>query len=54
VEVPLVPKEDAPLQEANGHEHPEEKLSEPVEDNVPEVTVPEVCGIVTGKDFHGW
>lgn len=47
VGVPPVPKEDAPVPAANGHDYPDEELVEPVEET-PEVAVTEVRAAVTG------
>ena len=46
-EVPPVLKEDAPAPAPNGRGHPDEELVEPAE-GAPEVSIPEVCIVVTG------
>jgi len=42
-EAPPVPKEDVPPPTANGDDHPVEELVEPVEEEIPGASVPEVC-----------
>ena len=38
-----VPNEDAPLPVTNENGHPDEELAEPVEKEISEVVIPEVC-----------
>lgn len=51
VEVPSVPREVVPLPLVDGHRHPDNELVEPVEKEIPEVTVPEVWVIRFGNVF---
>ena len=51
LEVPSVPREAVPLPAVGGHRHSDNELVEPVEKEIPEVTVPEVWDIRFGNVF---